>query len=78
MPSSNAVRPSSSRDASRELVLIAPRIRDLDLAQPVLHAAVVIGEEDRPLAEELEDLVDRIAELEAAVFDADARARQSW
>ena len=74
MPSSNAVRPSNSRD---HVARTAPHPTDCEIsivAQSVLHPAVVLGQKNRTLAEELEDFVDRIAELKAAVFDAETRS----
>ena len=56
-------------DRSRERGL-GPGIPDVDLAKPAIHSAKVIHGKDRPLAAELEDLVDRIAELKSAVLDA--------
>src|SRR4051795_3387318 len=53
-----------------ELRLI-PRHANFDFAQSALHALVVPGEKNRTLADKLEPLVDGIAELEAAVLDAD-------
>src|SRR5205814_2067070 len=52
-------------------VRFRPGIGDVDLAQAAIHAAVVVEEKRRTLAEELEDFVDGVAELEAAVFHAE-------
>src|SRR5690349_57733 len=48
-----------------------PGIRDLDLAQSAVETVEVIGEKDGTSADELENLVHRVAELEPAILDAD-------
>src|SRR5688500_19458345 len=49
--------------------LLRPRLADLDLAQSALQAGEMIGQEYRPFPEELEDFVDRVAELESTILD---------
>ena len=57
-------------DHAREACFV-PRIADVDLVKAALQSVEVIEHEDRSLAEELEDLVDRVTELKPAIFHAE-------
>src|SRR5687768_2720122 len=64
-------RPRQQLADGRDELVLGPGTTDLDFAQPALQPPEMLNHENRPLADELEDLVDRVPELKPAVLDAE-------
>src|SRR5687768_3870675 len=64
-------RPRQQLAHRRDELTFAPWAPDLDLVQPALEPPEVVEQENRPLPDEFEDLVHRVAELKSAILDAE-------